>query len=346
MILLRQEGKNLLLCHSNGLICNHIEEVWNTHLFSSFLKPFSNLLLENLGHPNQSLDSPVSDQPLPLGNIVFAVAHKTRCDGTAADRTCQGGELHATGGHPRKIPIDGHHTVAHRKDSSDTLTTTARRHRIINQTVKVVMIDLLTGGLEDEIIDPFPLAQFRIDHLTLLNGLVRPGGIDLERGLAIHPVVSTTESCSLRADDTDMVGCKGLTERAGVEGVRCLIGHPLNTGIPFTIVLPRFGKDFIYCFHLRIDLHLNLVKNGSEILMELCMEDFSKMGELESLIYGSLTDSQPGNVPLANMHDPLGIVDQMVDLSFKDGLEVFLHLTPCDFCDNSKRKLSRRFDLV
>jgi len=36
------------------------------------------------------------------------------------------------------------------------------------------------------------------------------------------------------------------------------------------------------------------------------------MGEPESLVHGSLADTEPGDIPLADVHDSLGIVDQVV----------------------------------
>ena len=64
----------------------------------------------------------------------------------------------------------------------------------------------LPGGLVDKIINALPLPQLRIQALTDLHGLVRPGGVDLERGLAIHPVVGPAKTGPLRTDYTDMVG--------------------------------------------------------------------------------------------------------------------------------------------
>ena len=99
MIFLRQEGKDFILRYPNGLICNHIKEVWNAKFCSPVsltAPPISSLRI--LGIQTNRLISFVSDQPLSLGDIVFAVTYKTRCDGTATDRTCQSGELHSRQG--------------------------------------------------------------------------------------------------------------------------------------------------------------------------------------------------------------------------------------------------------
>ena len=40
------------------------------------------------------------------------------------------------------------------------------------------------------------------------------------------------------------------------------------------------------------------------------------------------------------MHDPLGIVDQMVNLALQDRLEILLHLSACYFRDNGKGELT------
>jgi hypothetical protein len=84
----------------------------------------------------------------------------------------------------------------------------------MNHTVKIVTIYRLSRGLKDEIIDALPLAKLAIQTLSDLNGLIRTCGIDLERGLAIHPVVGAAKAGPLRGDHADVTGCKGLAEGA------------------------------------------------------------------------------------------------------------------------------------
>ncbi len=50
------------------------------------------------------------------------------------------------------------------------------------------------------------------------------------------------------------------------------------------------------------------------------------MCKAEALFYRAFSDTNPRDIPLTYMHDALGIVYQMVDLAFENGLEVALHL--------------------
>jgi hypothetical protein len=160
MILLCQEGEDFLLRDSYRLICNHIDQVWDADFIGSFIQSFLNLFFENLGHPDEPFDATISNQPLPLCDIVFTMTHKPWRHCSASHRTCQCGKLHPARGHACKIPIDRHHAIAHREDSGNALTATAGRHRVIDQTIEVVVVDLLSGGFEDKFVDPFPLTHF------------------------------------------------------------------------------------------------------------------------------------------------------------------------------------------
>ncbi len=163
-----------------GFIRNPIDQVRDTGLLGPFVESFFNLLFQYLGHPDQALDPSVSNEPFPLRDIILAVAHKTRGDRASSYRPCQGGEFHSAGGHAHIVPVHGHDAVAHGKDGGDALAATARRHGIIDQTVEVIVVDLLAGGLEDKIIDPFPLSQLGIEDLSLGNGLIGACGVDFK----------------------------------------------------------------------------------------------------------------------------------------------------------------------
>ncbi len=208
------------------------------------------------------------------------------------------------------------------------------------------MINLLAGGFIDEFIYTFPLSQSGIDNLPLWNGLVRPGGIDLEGSFAIHPVVSPAKPCPFRADDTDVAGRKGLTESAGVEGVYGLIRHPFDTDVPLLVDLPCLCENLIDLFLISIDLDLDFIEDGSEVLVKFCVKDFAEMGEAKSLLHSPFADPYPGDVPLTDMHHSLGIVDEMVDLALENRFKVLLHLPARHFSDDGNGKSSRRFCLI
>ena len=218
-----------------------------------------------------------------MGNVILAVTHETGHTDPTADRTGQGGELHAARCHPRVVTVYGHHAVADGQYGRNAFTTTAGRHGIVNNTVKIVVIQRLTRGLVQEVVAPFPLSKFRIQTFPLVHGLIRPGRIDLEGGFTIHPVVGTAQPGSFRADDTDVVRRKGLAKGTRVEGLRGLVGHPLDTGVSVVIHPPRLFENLVHLVFLRVELYLDFVKNSTEVLMKLGMEDIPDMLDLQTL---------------------------------------------------------------
>ncbi len=58
------------------------------------------------------------------------------------------------------------------------------------------------------------------------------------------------------------------------------------------------------------------------------MQDLAHVADAEALVVGRPAQADPGDVALADVHDALGVVDQVVDLALEDGLEVGLHLAP------------------
>ena len=46
----------------------------------------------------------------------------------------------------------------------------------------------------------------------------------------------------------------------------------------------------------------------------------------KAFLHGTLADTDPGNIPLTDMHCALSIVDKMVNLALKDRLIVFRKL--------------------
>ncbi len=75
-----------------------------------------------------------------------------------------------------------------------------------------------------------------------------------------------------------------------------------------------------------IDFHLHLIKNGAELLMQFAMQHLADMLEGETLLHRGLADADPHDVPLADVHDALDVVDQMMELALQDRLEIRLHL--------------------
>ena len=54
------------------------------------------------------------------------------------------------------------------------------------------------------------------------------------------------------------------------------------------------------------------------------------MLEGKTFLHRGLADADPHDVPLADMHDALDVVDQVVELALQDRLEVGLHLAAGD----------------
>ena len=122
-------------------------------------------------------------------------------------------------------------------------------------------------GFKDEFIHALELSQHGVQTFAFFNGLVWSRGIDFERCLTVHPVVCAAKSGSLRADSADMVGCKRLAKRTGVENRLGFIGHLLDTFVPHFVFGAGASGELVNIFFLCVKRYLNLVQNLSEILM-------------------------------------------------------------------------------
>src|SRR4030042_5777316 len=134
--------------------------MWVPYPLTPLLQTFSDFVLQHLGHPNEAFESTVSNEPFSLGDVVLAVAHKPRSDGATAHGACKRGKLHAARRHTQVVTVHGHQSVAHGKDPREALAATACRHGVVNQDIKIVVIDLLTGGLEHKLVNTLPSSQF------------------------------------------------------------------------------------------------------------------------------------------------------------------------------------------
>ena len=202
------------------------------------------------------------------------------------------------------------------------------------------MVDLAAGGLEDKIVDAFPLSQLGIDGLALWHRLVGAGGIDFEGGLAVHPVIGAAESGPLRADDADMAGGERLAQQCRNSRYRwsrrsCLrCGHPGRHRPPWPF--PACSLDI---FFIGINLHLELVEDTAEVLVQFGMQDLADVLQPEALFHGLFADAHPGDIALADVHDALGVVDQVVNLALQDRFVVLLHLASGHLHDDGQGQL-------
>jgi len=104
------------------------------------------------------------------------VSHKTRGADTATDRAGECGEFHAAGRNFREFPVYGHHPVHIGSTAAISFAATAGSHRVVDQAIKIIMIELYRGRLERNSLT-LSMPQFLVDDFTLGNRLVRPGGI-------------------------------------------------------------------------------------------------------------------------------------------------------------------------
>src|SRR5208337_4010078 len=82
--------------------------------------------------------------------------------------------------------------------------------------------------------------------------------------------------------------------------------------------------NLVHLFLVGVNLHLAFVEDGAEVLMVLGMQEDPDVLQAEALFHRGLADAVPGDVPLPDVHDALGVVHQVVNLPLQDGLEVGL----------------------
>ena len=123
-----------------------------------------------------------------------------------------------------------------------------------------------------------------------------------------------------------MVRCKGLAQSTGVEGRLILILHAFNTLIAEFVDVSGFFEKLGDAFFFRVKGDFDLIKNTTEVSMEFRMKNLAEVGDGKALVHSALTDSNPGDITLSDMHDALSIIDQVVNLAFENRFEVGLEL--------------------
>jgi allantoin racemase len=89
--------------------------------------------------------------------------------------------------------------------------------------------------------------------------------------------------------------------------------------------LPSTANRFEQYLRYFEDPHSELIPHF-ESVAKSCVDDGAEVAEPESLFHRLAGKPEPDDVALPDVHDALGIVDQVVDLSLEDRLEVLLHL--------------------
>jgi len=131
---------------------------------------------------------------------------------------------------------------------------------------------------------------------------------------------------------------KGLTETAGVESIHRLIGHLIDTFISGLVFGPSGSRQFINIFLVGKERNLNFINYLFEILMEFGMQHDTDILQGKALLDSRLADTNPGDIPLADMHDALDIVDQMVNLPLHDRLKVGLEFASGNLHEDTERQ--------
>ena len=209
---------------------------------------------------------------------------------------------------------------------------------LLTQAVKGDGVDRLPGGFKDELVAALEHAEPLVHDFALFDGLVRAVGVDFEGSLAVHPVVSAAEAGPFRADHADVVGREALTERAGVVGMLAFVGHVLDPGVARGVNFPRLMGDLVHLGLVGVKRDLDFIHDRAEILVVFSMQDGSDMLQGEASVHGGGAHPDPGDVALSDVHDALGVVDQVVNLAFQDGFEVFLELAARHFHVDGQRQ--------
>ena len=175
MAFLLQEGQNFLFRDADGLVGNLIDQIRLTHFGSTLNQALPDLVFQDLRHPDHPQKAAITDDELALGDVELGVTHKSRGRRAAAHDTGQGGELHAAGGLARIVPVNRHDPVARGQHRRDALAAAAGGHGVDDHGVEVVVGDGPAGSLVDEVVDPLPLPQLRVQAFALLDQAVSRG---------------------------------------------------------------------------------------------------------------------------------------------------------------------------
>ncbi len=142
-----------------------------------------------------------------------------------------------------------------------------------------------------------------------------------------------------------MIGRKGLTQGAGVIGFHILIGHLLDTLITGFVFAPGALGQIIHILFLGVKGDLNLIDDFLKILVELGVQHRADIFQGKAFFNGRFADPDPGDIALADMHDALNVIDQMMDLTLDDRLKIRLKFTPGDLDINAQRHGLALFNL-
>ncbi len=205
---LGQECQQLLgILGADGFVSDHVGEVVNTvHFLSGSVQMVTDLILQQLGQPNDTAGTAFSSDELVRGDEVLAMAHEARSLHTTTGHGSHLGEGHAQRSHAGMLTAGDNNAHGNRLDTTDTLEAATGGHGILEQGVQSNMLQSAMGVLVNSLINVYITAQLLVQAVVLGNNLAGTGGIQLVGSLSIQPRHGATQTQTLGGNDTNVAG--------------------------------------------------------------------------------------------------------------------------------------------
>ena len=208
------------------------------------------------------------------------------------------------------------------------------------------MLQSAMAVLVDGLVHAGVAAQLLVGAAFLEDGLAGTGRVQLLGGLGVQPGNGAAQTQTLGSDDAHVAGGECLAHNAGVVLIHGLVGHGGQTGVTLVKHLVGSGAEGSVLLGIDHDGDLALVHNGLKLALDLGVQHFAQMLELEAGLKVGLGDTDTDHVALTGVHNALDAVDPGVHLTLHDGLEVGLHGLAGDFHGVAQGDLGADGDLV
>ena len=162
---------------ADGFIGDHIGEVLNAvHLQNGGIQALTHLILQHLGHPDDTAGAAFCSNELLGGDEVLTVAHEAGSLHTTAGHGSHVGEAHAQRSDAGMLTGGDNNTHGAGLDATDTLEAAAGGHGILEQGVQSDSLNSTLRVLIDSCVHRIVTAQLFILAAGLDDGLARTGG--------------------------------------------------------------------------------------------------------------------------------------------------------------------------
>ena len=178
--------------------------------------------------------------------------------------------------------------------------------------------------LADGLVNVLVGAQTLVQAAILGNDLAGAVGVQLIGGLGVQPGHGAAQAQTLGRDDADVAGGEGLAQNAGVELIHGLVGHGLQAGVTGDERLVGLGADLLAALGTGADANLALIHHGLVLALDLGIQHLAQMTGAEAGLESGLGHADADHVALAGMHDALDAVEEVVELTLDNRLEVGL----------------------